>query len=71
MKANELNKNTKAIESIYDEIEQANSRGENKTFIPHWIPVSDSDKLQLMKDGFKVYAGDWDGIMKNALIIEW
>ena len=71
MKAEELKKESEVIENIYKAISEANSRGEFKWFIPHFVYVSDQVRLQLIKDGFKVHIGDWDSMMTNALIIEW
>ena len=71
MKANELKKQTEVIDNIYKAISEANSNGNFKHFIPHWVYVSDEIILQLINDGFKVYKGEWDGIMKDCLIIEW
>ena len=71
MKADSLVKKSVTLENIYKSIEDDNGRGSFKHFIPHGLYVSDEVKLQLMADGFKVYVGDWDGVMLNALIIEW
>jgi len=71
MKAKHLKKETEVIENIYTEISKANANGQFKHFIPHFIYVDDKVRLQLIEDGFKVYKGDWDNIMINALIIEW
>ena len=71
MKAKELVKKAKTIEEIYSQIRQASDNGEFKTFLHHCVFVSDETKLQLSADGFKVYNGDWDGVMTNVFIIEW
>lgn len=70
MKAKELIKKPREIEEIYQQIENDNKNGFYKSFIPHWINISDEVKLALMKDGFKVYEGEW---MRGdyGLIIEW
>lgn len=71
MKASSLKKESEVIENIYQIIINANGSGCYKTFITHDRYVSDEVRLQLIKDGYKVYVGDWDGITTNALIIEW
>lgn len=71
MKAKELTKESEVIENIYKRISEANSRGEFKMFIPHFIYVRSEVTLQLIEDGYKVYRGDWDGWNLNCLIIEW
>ncbi|MFD2824796.1 hypothetical protein ACFS5M_14025 [Lacinutrix iliipiscaria] len=71
MKACELKKTSEALENIYKLISEANSRSEFKCFIPHFVYVSEKIRLQLIEDGFKVYRGDWDGVITNCLIIEW
>lgn len=71
MKANSLVKQEITIGKIHQDIQQSNDEGKNKIFIPHFIPLSDQTKLQLMNDGFKVYMGAWDGFMINCTIIEW
>jgi len=71
MKAKELSKSSEVIENIYKIISEANARGEFKIFIPHFVYVEENLKLKLIDDGYKVYKGDWDGIMKDVLIIEW
>lgn len=35
------------------------------------MKAKDKKKVSVSNDGFKVYVGDWDGIIKNCLIIEW
>jgi len=71
MKANSLVKKSVKIEDVYSSIETANEYGGFKHFIPSNLYVSDEVRLKLMADGFKVYIGDWDGVMLNVLIIEW
>lgn len=71
MEAKDLIKKAISIESIYEHISDANINGHFKVFIPHYVYVEEKDKLQLIEDGFKVYNGDWDGVIVNALIIEW
>jgi hypothetical protein len=70
MKAKDLKKKSIPIEKIYRLIESANERNEFKVCVFHAIYVNNEIILQLIKDGFKVYRGDWD-MMKNCLIIEW
>lgn len=71
MKAKDLNKTSETIENIYSQISEANANNQFKCFIPHFLYVDDSVKMQLIKDGYKVYRGDWDGMMIDCLIIEW
>ena len=71
MKASELKKESEVIENISKYISEANAHGRFKCYIPHDVYVNESVKLQLIEDGFKVYKGDWDGMMTNCLIIEW
>lgn len=73
MKAQELKKQSITIEKIYDEIQELNKNNPeiNKKFIPHFVYVSESVKEKLMQDGFDLTIGDWDGQMKNCLIIKW
>jgi len=59
------------IEKIYKRISDANSNNEFKTFIPHFIYVTDEVRLQLVENGFKVCKGSWDGVITDCLIIEW
>lgn len=62
----------KEVEKRMDEVENnPNEKGVFKIFYPHFIYVSDELKIELIQYGYKVYIGDWDGIMTNALIIEW
>jgi hypothetical protein len=35
------------------------------------VRFSYEQRDELMSNGFKVYKGDWDGIIKEAWIIEW
>ena len=71
MKAKDLKKTSETIDNIHNRISECNADGDFKCFIPHFKHVSEEVKLQLMKDGFKVYIGDWDGMIKDCLIIEW
>ena len=71
MKASELEKRYVDIDEIYKRIEFANARSQFKIFFRHSTCVSQDTKQQLIENGFKVYPGDWDGIEKNCLIIEW
>ena len=70
MKAIELEKHSPSLDQIYKSIEEANKRNEYKIFFPHWVYFSDECKLELMRQGFKVYQGEWlHG--DCGLIIEW
>lgn len=71
MKAKDLVKKPTDLKQIYKQIEDCNSFGDYKIFIPHHKNFSESARIQLIEDGFKVYKGDWDGIMKDVYIIEW
>ena len=70
MKARELEKNSLSLDQIYNIIKEANKRNEYKIFFPHWVYFSDECKLELMRQGFKVYQGEW---LRGdyGLIIEW
>ena len=72
-KAYERIKTTLTIKEISERIDsiEKNQPYINKAFIPHFENVSDETKLEILNKGYKVYVGDWDGIMKNVLIIEW
>lgn len=70
MKAQSLTKVPEVIENIYHQISEANANNQFKCFIPHFMYVTNDVKLQLIKDGYKVYEGNWDAIM-TGLIIEW
>tara|TARA_R110002049_G_scaffold64570_6_gene170207 strand:- start:123 stop:335 length:213 start_codon:yes stop_codon:yes gene_type:complete len=70
MKAQSLKKVPESIENIYAQISEANANNQFKCFIPHFIYVTNETKLQLIKDGYKVYEGNWDSII-TGLIIEW
>lgn len=73
MKANNITKTSITTKEIYENIESQLKHNASffKYHIPHWVYVSDEVKLELMNDGFKVYKGSWDGILNEALIIEW
>nr|DAI46205.1 MAG TPA: RTX toxin acyltransferase family [Caudoviricetes sp.] len=70
MKAIELEKHSPSLDQIYRNIETANKRNEYKIFYPHWIYFSDECKLELIRQGFKVYQGEW---LRGdyGFIIEW
>lgn len=70
MKAQSLNKRSVKIEEIYNSIRQANGDGRYKYLIAHFMYVSDDVRLQLIKDGYKVYEGKWDNQLMG-LMIEW
>ena len=71
MNAKTLNKKDIDVNLMYESIKTQNDSGYFKIFIPHDKFVSDETKVKLIESGFKVYKGDWDGIMKNVIIIEW
>jgi len=71
MKAKELNKKSISVEVIYKDIQNQEDNNCFKHYIPHFVFVSDKTKLELIENGFKVYIGDWDGIITNCIIIEW
>jgi len=71
LRAKDLIKKDNTLEFIYKNIKQQNEYGSYKVFIPHDKYFSEKSKLELMENGFKVYKGDWDGIMKDVYIIEW
>lgn len=58
MKARELEKNSPSLDLIYNAIKEANKRNEYKIFFPHWVYLSDECKLELMRQGFKLYQGE-------------
>lgn len=59
MEARELERTSPSLEQIYGDIESANKRHEYKVFYPHFVYFSDTCKLELMRQGFKVYQGEW------------
>lgn len=71
MKAKDLIKKSVSIEEMHKLIEEANNRGEFKTFLPHFVNINNNIMLQLMDEGFKVYYGEWGANMGSCLIIEW
>jgi hypothetical protein len=71
MKATELVKKSLKVEDIFKMIEEKNLNGHFKYFIPHFLHVSEEVILTLIKNGFKVYKGDWDSNLKECWIIEW
>lgn len=70
MKASECKKVSITIEEVYESIKNV-PKNHCKYPIPHFVYVSESVKTQLMEDGFDLTIGDWDGVMKNCLIIKW
>jgi len=70
MKAKEIERQSKDIKEIYEQIERDNSSGWFKSFFPHFVNISNETKIQLIQDGFKVYEGEW---LRGdyGLIIEW
>jgi hypothetical protein len=71
LKAKDLLKKETDLKPIYEMIKNQNEYGAFKTFFPHDRYFSEKARLELMENGFKVYKGDWDGIMKDVYIIEW
>lgn len=57
-------------EDIVKEIEKF-PETQYKHFIPHFLYVDEINIGNLVRAGYKVYRGDWDGVMKDVLIIEW
>lgn len=70
MKAKDLKKVSISIDEIHKQIDEVGDT-QHKIFIPHWTYVEDIVILNLINNGFKVYNGNWDGIMVDCLIIEW
>ena len=70
MKARELEKNSPSLDLIYNAIKEANKRNEYKIFFPHWVSFSDECKLELMRQGVKLYHGEWHR-GDYGFIIEW
>lgn len=71
MKASDLVKVSEVSENLYKRISEANSNGGFKIFIPHYLYVKDELRAELINNGYKLYKGNWDGAMIDALIIEW
>ena len=71
MKASHLKKESEVIENIYQFISRENQEGRFKYFIPHFVYVSEQVKSELIENGYKVYRGNWDANITDALIIEW
>lgn len=71
MKAKDLIKKEIDLKVIYENIKSQNEYGCFKIFIPNDRYFSEKSKLELIENGFKVYKGDWDGVMKDVYIIEW
>jgi len=71
MKAKDIIKNSVKIETIYENIKRTNESNQYKIFYPNSVFIDENIKLKLIEDGFKVYKGDWDKIIPDALIIEW
>lgn len=69
--ASDIVKKSVSVEDIKKDISRAvGGSSVYKLFYPHWIYISDEVRLELMRDGFKVYTGEW---MRGdiGLIIEW
>lgn len=58
MKATDLEKTSRSLEEIYQNIERENKRYNFKVFFPHWVYFSDDRKLKLIRQGFKVSEGE-------------
>lgn len=71
MKASSLIKKETDLKPIYENIKSQNDYGCFRVFFPPDRYFSEKAKLELIENGFKVYKGDWDGIMKDVYIIEW
>ena len=70
MKASELVKKENIIESLYEEIESANERGDYLLSCSPWMYISNDTVVRLVEDGFKCrYVKDMFGL--ECLIIEW
>jgi len=70
MKASELIKKERTIESLYEEIKSANERGEYRLSLSPWAYISNDTVTRLLADGFKCsYVKDLNGL--ECLIIEW
>ena len=70
MKASELIKKERTIESLYKDIESANERGDYRLPCSPWTYISNDTVARLLVDGFKcMYIKDHFGI--ESLIIEW
>lgn len=70
MNTRELERHSLPLNKIYEDIENANGRNEYKIFYSHFVYFSDACKLELIRQGFKVYQGEWmHG--DQGLIIEW
>lgn len=71
LKAKDLVKKPLTIKDISEQIKVANEGGSYKIHIPNFSAVDENIIPTLIQNGFKVYRGDWDGFMKDVLIIEW
>ena len=70
MKAEELVKKERTIESLYKDIESANERGDYRLPCSPWTYISNDTVVRLVEDGFKCrYVKDPFGL--ECLIIEW
>ena len=70
MKASELIKKERTIESLYEEIKRANERGEYRMLCSPWAYISNNTVVRLVSDGFTCrYVKDLNGL--ECLIIEW
>jgi hypothetical protein len=71
MKANELEKHYVPLEAIYKLIKQANDEGDYRTFILPHKRVKESDIMELITNGFKIYKGYFDDRFRDVTVIEW
>jgi len=55
---------------IIEEIQKF-PKNQFKHFIPHWFYIDEHNIGLLIKEGFKVSRGQWDGNFVDVLIIEW
>jgi len=69
--AREIGKIPLDIKQIIERVEMAAGNNEFKIFYPHFVFIDDNTKIKLIELGFKCYLGEWDGIIKDAFIIEW
>lgn len=70
MKAEELIKKERPIESLYEDIKRANENGDYRLPCPPWRYISNNTVVRLVADGFKCsYIKDSFGL--EYLLIEW
>lgn len=59
------------FDGLIERIKDANDNGRYAIFVSKFMYISNETKKRLLDEGFKVYTGDWDGVMKDITIIEW